>query len=220
MSKQKTSKKTEIAHKEGTENELLRDSMEVLYRTGRPLQIRCDLKEGKFNINGRLWLDDRMKIKPLALRKFNGDLFNMGHKEWVEIYFEHEHKGTKCIAATLFHGFSAENLLELEDNLFYDQLKLSEVELKIKLSPHSSEIETSKGTEKVHYHIAEFSYEPLDEEDLERSETLAENALFFRGETMNPETLTEEGGFNYDYSAAGKYDPEKVKNNLPLETQE
>ena len=52
----------------------------------------------------------------------------MGRKTWAEFFFVDD-KGAVC--AVLFHGYSVENLYRLIEPLFYDDLTLADVKVKV-----------------------------------------------------------------------------------------
>ena len=98
------------------------------YLPGHPRQIRFDAKAGQFNINGTTPLGQSLRFIPLAWRIFSDDILNMGRKTWAELYFTDD-KGAVC--AVLFHGYSVENLYRLIEPLFYDDLTLADVIVKV-----------------------------------------------------------------------------------------
>ena len=113
------------------------------YLPGHPRQIRFDAKAGQFNINGTTPLGQSLRFIPLAWRIFSDDILNMGRKTWAELYFTDD-KGAVC--AVLFHGYSVENLYRLIEPLFYDDLTLADVVVKVQ----AEKKETTKEIGRAH----------------------------------------------------------------------
>ncbi|MCA8831931.1 hypothetical protein [Hymenobacter pini] len=146
------------------------------YLPGHPRQIRFDAKAGQFNINGVTPLGNALRFIPLAWRIFQDDILNMGRKLWAELFYADE-KGAIC--AVLFHGYSVENLYRLIEPLFYDDLTLADVVVKVQ----ASKKETTKDGKKATYYIAEFSYEPADPAEVQARREFAQDFTIWREET-------------------------------------
>ena len=125
------------------------------YLPGHPRQVRFDAKAGQFNINGTVPLGNSLSFIPLAWRVFQDDILNMGRKLWAELFFADD-KGAIC--AVLFHGYSVENLYRLIEPLFYDDLTLADVTVKVT----AEKKQTTKDGKTATYYIAQFSYEAAD----------------------------------------------------------
>ena len=146
------------------------------YLPGHPRQIRFDAKAGQFNIGGVTPLGSSLSFIPLAWRIFQDDILNMGRKLWAELFYADE-KGAIC--AVLFHGYSVENLYRLIEPLFYDDLTLADVLVKVQ----ASKKETTKDGKKATYYIAEFSYEPADAQQVAARRDFARDFPIWRAET-------------------------------------
>ncbi|SHK71909.1 hypothetical protein [Hymenobacter psychrotolerans] len=146
------------------------------YLPGHPRQIRFDAKAGQFNINGTTPLGPALIFIPLAWRVFQDDILNMGRKLWAELFYADD-KGAIC--AVLFHGYSVENLYRLIEPLFYDDLTLADVVVKVQ----ASKKETTKDGKKATYYIAEFSYEPADPQEVQARREFARDFPIWREET-------------------------------------
>ncbi|GAA4382059.1 hypothetical protein [Hymenobacter koreensis] len=146
------------------------------YLPGHPRQVRFDAKAGQFNISGTVPLGSTLSFIPLAWRIFQDDILNMGRKLWAELFFADE-KGAVC--AVLFHGYSVENLYRLIEPLFYDDLTLADVVVKVQ----ASKKETTKDGKKATYYIAEFSYEPADPAEVQARRDFARDFPIWRAET-------------------------------------
>jgi hypothetical protein len=147
------------------------------YLPGHPRQIRADLKAGVFNLNGQEVLGKSLTFIPVALRIFSDNILSMGRKVWAELFFI-DKSGAVC--AVLFHGYSVENLQKLNASLFYDDLKLTDVELTV--TPVKKQ--TEKDGKPATYFIAEFSYQPADPAEVQARQEFAEDFDLYREETL------------------------------------
>ena len=146
------------------------------YLAGHPRQIRFDAKAGQFNIGGATPLGSSLSFVPLAWRIFQDDILNMGRKTWAELFFVDE-KGAVC--AVLFHGYSVENLYRLIEPLFYDDLTLADVKMKVQ----AEKKETTKDGKKATYYIAQFGYEAADQAEVAALRDYAADFPIWRAET-------------------------------------
>ena len=146
------------------------------YLPGHPRQIRFDAKAGQFNIGGAMPLGNSLEFVPLAWRIFSDNILNMGRKTWAELFFV-DAKGAVC--AVLFHGYSVENLYRLIEPLFYDDLTLADVKVKI----IAEKKQTIKDEKTATYYIAQFSYTPADPAEVQALREFAEDVPVWREET-------------------------------------
>ena len=146
------------------------------YLPGHPRQIRFDAKAGQFNIGGAMPLGNSLEFVPLAWRIFSDNILNMGRKTWAELFFV-DAKGAVC--AVLFHGYSVENLYRLIEPLFYDDLALADVKVKI----IAEKKQTIKDEKTATYYIAQFSYTPADPAEVQALREFAEDVPVWREET-------------------------------------
>jgi hypothetical protein len=146
------------------------------YLPGHPRQVRFDAKAGQFNIGGTVPLDSSLSFIPLAWRVFQDDILNMGRKLWSELFFTDE-KGAVC--AVLFHGYSVENLYRLIEPLFYDDLTLADVVVKVT----AEKKQTTKDGKTATYYIAQFSYEAADAAEVAARRDYARDFPIWRAET-------------------------------------
>ncbi len=165
------------------------------YLTGHPKQIRADLKAGSFNINGTEPLGKTLTFIPMGLRIFSDNILNMGRKLWAELFFVDK---TNAVCAVLFHGYSVENLQKLNAALFYDNLKLTEVELTV--TPQKKQ--TEKDGKPATYYIAEFSYKAADPAEVQARQEFAADHDLYREETL---TGTEERRITEGYRTPEGY---------------
>ncbi|GAA4033416.1 hypothetical protein GCM10022409_17150 [Hymenobacter glaciei] len=146
------------------------------YLPGHPRQVRFDAKAGQFNINGTVPLGSTLSFIPLAWRVFQDDILNMGRKLWAELFFADD-KGAIC--AVLFHGYSVENLYRLIEPLFYDDLTLADVTVKVT----AEKKQTTKDGKTATYYIAQFSYEAADAAEVAARHDFARDFPIWRAET-------------------------------------
>lgn len=139
------------------------DSGEVMYvpkykyMEGHPRQYRTDAKTGKFNIMEGKVLGDKFSFQPIAFRFFQDDIFKQGLKNWVEVFFIDENN---CVAAILFHGFSAENLSRLAEPLYYQDKFLTDVIITATLEKQVNDKISPPAT----FYLATFTFEDADPE--------------------------------------------------------
>ncbi|WP_235184126.1 hypothetical protein [Hymenobacter sp. IS2118] len=146
------------------------------YLPGHPRQVRFDAKAGQFNIGGTVPLGSSLSFIPLAWRVFQDDILNMGRKLWAELFFADD-KGAVC--AVLFHGYSVENLYRLIEPLFYDDLTLADVTVKVT----AEKKQTTKEGKTATYYIAQFSYEAADAAEVAARRDFARDFPIWRAET-------------------------------------
>jgi hypothetical protein len=146
------------------------------YLPGHPRQVRFDAKAGQFNIGGTVPLGNSLQFIPLAWRIFQDDILNMGRKLWAELFYADD-KGAIC--AVLFHGYSVENLYRLIEPLFYDDLTLADVVVKVT----AEKKQTTKEGKTATYYIAQFSYEPAPAEEIAARRDYACDLPIWRAET-------------------------------------
>jgi hypothetical protein len=146
------------------------------YLPGHPRQVRFDAKAGQFNIGGVTSLGNSLSFIPLAWRIFRDDILNMGCKLWAELFYADE-KGAIC--AVLFHGYSVENLYRLIEPLFYDDLTLADVVVKVT----AEKKQTTKEGKTATYYIARFSYDPADPAEVAARRDFARDFPIWRQET-------------------------------------
>ena len=129
---------------------------QIKYLEGFPRQYRFDASRGIFNIKGITPLTrkgETLTIIPVAYRIFKDNILGMGVKSWAEFFFLN---ASNQMCAILLHGYSVQNLMRVADEMFYDDVKFTDVELSI------TPVEKTNKREKSKYFIAEFSYKILD----------------------------------------------------------
>ena len=129
------------------------------YMPGMPREYRWNGKTGMFSIGANVEVGKTLKIHPIAWCFFNDDIFALGYKFWVEVYFIDD---KNCVACVSFHGNSAQELQKIAEPLYYDEKGLNDVVIEI----YSTEHENTKITPKAKYAIARF--DKYTEADAER----------------------------------------------------
>ncbi|GAA4461871.1 hypothetical protein GCM10023189_37870 [Nibrella saemangeumensis] len=128
----------------------------IKYLQGRPKQYRFNGQTGRFNINGTTDVGTTLTIQPLAWRIFDENLFARGRNEtWAELFFVDD-KG--ALSAIMFNNSSVNELFNLIEPLFYDDLQLSDVVLTITSEKKKNEKVQPAGT----WFLARFTYKPAD----------------------------------------------------------
>jgi hypothetical protein len=102
----------------------------------------------------------------------------MGSKKWVELFFVDD---KNCVSAILFHGYSREHLEKLAQDLFYEDVTLSDIVLTVKFVQKKNEKIKPAAT----YHIAEFEVEEVvDAEKVKELQEYAAKHKIYRLETL------------------------------------
>ncbi|MFD2785340.1 hypothetical protein [Hymenobacter rubripertinctus] len=169
------------------------------YLPGHPRQIRFDAKAGQFNIGGTVPLGPSLSFIPLAWRVFSDNILNMGRKLWAELFFADD-KGAIC--AVLFHGYSVENLYRLIEPLFYDDLTLADVLVKVT----AEKKQTTKDGKTATYYIASFSYEAAAPAEVAARRDFARDFPIWRQETC---TTAADTRIQYGYTVPAEDEPEE-----------
>ncbi|MCB9302601.1 MAG: hypothetical protein H6566_18315 [Lewinellaceae bacterium] len=153
----------------------------VTYFPGRPLQYRFDASRGLFNIRGEVVLTkprEAFELIPVAYRVFTDDILGVGRKRWAEFFFLNEER---MLCNLLLHGYSVQNLMQVvADRMFYDNVKLTQVRLKV--TPVQKESK-SPGAEGKKYHIAQFDYEQISAEEAATLQNAVKGLHIWREET-------------------------------------
>lgn len=156
---------------------------EFKYVEGQPREYKSDAKNGAFLLNGKS-LGEFLILQPIAWRFFEEDLFNLGLRNWAEVFFIDE---KDCLSAILFHGFSVDALKELAAPLFYDDKSLSDVVLSVKWE----HLQNNKVAGKPTYCVAAFEYEEADVERTRYLHEYAKTVKIYRRATLKAETFND-----------------------------
>ncbi|MPR31809.1 hypothetical protein [Salmonirosea aquatica] len=154
----------------------------IKYMPGSTGQYRFNAQNGRFNIDGKQDVGDSFTFQPIAWRIFENSLFARGRVEtWAELFFVDD---KKAMSSVMYNNSSVCELRRLMERLFYDDLKLSDIVLKVTSEKKINEKTTHKGT----WYRAVFQYETANRA------IVAELAAFAQANPINrTETLTESG---------------------------
>lgn len=153
------------------------DVVNIRYREGIPLSYRFDASRGIVNFAGKDTVSGQngvFSVVPVAMRIFEGDLFDYSHRLWAELFFINSDGNMCCI---MFHGYSVEELKSLESDLYYSDLKINEVILT--MTPKKTESKETGNT----FYIATFDFEKADKDYLDVIGTVCKDFRIYRQDT-------------------------------------
>ncbi|OJW75682.1 hypothetical protein [Spirosoma sp. 48-14] len=151
---------------------------------GRPKQYRFNGQTGRFNINGTKDVGPSLTLQPIAWRIFEDNLFGRGRFEkWAEVFFVDE---TGALSVVMFNNNSVNELLNIAEPLYYDDLQLSDVVLTVTSEKHVNETVVPKGT----WYLAKFAYVPADPAVVAELAEYANQYPVYRAETLSPNAVT------------------------------
>lgn len=150
----------------------------IKYMPGSPRQYRFNAQNGRFNIDGTQDVGDSFSFQPIAWRIFEDSLFARGRVEtWAELFFVDD---KKAMSSVMFNNSSVYELRRLMERLFYDDLKLCDVVLKVTSEKKINEKITPKGT----WYLAVFEYEAADPVNVTELAAFAQSNPVYRRETL------------------------------------
>lgn len=159
----------------------------VKYRSGFPRNYRFDASRGIF-ILGEIPITQKgesLTFIPISYRLFKDDILGYGLKKWAEFFFVNQ---ADHVCSLLFHGYSVENLERKTNELFYDEVNLTEVILTAKPVEKTKKSGEGKGSK---YYIAEFNYQVLPNEARSEIKLLGESLNVYREDTLTGDALME-----------------------------
>ncbi len=161
--------------------------LQIKYRPGFPRNYRFDASKGLFSLNEMTITQkaEPLSFIPFSYRVFRDDILGYGLKKWVEFFFVNQ-LGHVC--SLLFHGYSVENLERKTNELFYDEVNLSEVILTVTPIEKTKKEGEGKGSK---YFIAEFSYQVLSNEQRNEIKLLGEALNIWRADTLTGDSTVE-----------------------------
>ena len=160
----------------------------IRYRPGFPRRYRFDASRGVFGVNGDATISKRgasISFIPISYRVFKDDILGYGLKKWIEFFFVNQ-AGHLC--SLLFHGFSVENLQRKTNDLFYDEVNLSQVILTATPIEKVKQEGEGKGNK---YFIAEFSYKVLEKEQQANIKLIGEALNIWQSDTLTGDAIVE-----------------------------
>lgn len=154
------------------------------YLEGKPRGYRADMKAGSFNIEGITPLGKSLTVQAVAWHFFTGKILGgSAAKDWAELFFFDK---ANNLCSLLFHGYTVENLMKLEGELYYSDRSLADVLLTV-----SFEQKTQSGGDGAKYYIGVFSQEPATDKELTKElQYWARHAKIYRKETANEDNAT------------------------------
>jgi hypothetical protein len=161
--------------------------LQIKYRPGFPRNYRFDASRGLFGLNEMAITKkgEPLSFMAISYRIFQDDILGYGLKKWVEFFFINQ-LGHVC--SLLFHGYSVENLERCTQDLFYDEVNLSEVILTVTPIEKTKKEGEGKGSK---YFIAEFSYQVLTNEQRNEIKWLGEALNVWRIDTLTRNSTME-----------------------------
>ncbi len=159
----------------------------IKYRPGFPRHYRFDASRGVFNLNEMTITKkgEPLTFIPIAYRIFKDDILGFGLKKWAEFFFINQ---VGHVGSLLFHGYSVENLERKTNELFYDEVNLSEVILTVTPIEKTKKEGEGKGSK---YFIAEFSYQILSNNQRQEIKLLGETLNAWRADTLTGDSTIE-----------------------------
>lgn len=183
------------------------------YRVGSPRAYRFDAGKGQVNRDGQEIITksgEPFSFIPVAWRVFNDNLFDMGRKKWAEMFFVNQH-GILCLI--MFHTYTVESLIEIESDLFYDDLKITDVVLTIKPEAKTSK-KLDEATQKpMAYYIGKWTFEAAKPDVLEAMKAMTAGQEIYRLDTFKNTAVP---GPSFNYALDGEYECQKQ---LPQPTE-
>jgi hypothetical protein len=165
------------------------------YSPGMPREYRWNGKTGMFSIGASTDIGKTLVVRPIAWCFFNDDIFGLGYKFWVEVYFIDD---KNCVACISFHGNSAQELQKIAEPLYYEDKGLNDVELTI----YSTEHENTKITPKAKYAIARFDkYTEADPEKVKELKAYVKAFPVYRQSSWSPKRQVVASKFWYNPAA-------------------
>lgn len=123
-------------------------------------------------------MGDSFTFQPIAWRIFEDSLFARGRVEtWAELFFVDD---KKAMSSVMFNNSSVYELRRLMERLFYDDLKLSDVVLKVTSEKKVNEKITPKGT----WYLAVFEYEVADPMNVSELAAFVQLNPVYRADTL------------------------------------
>lgn len=160
------------------------EEITVKYMAGSPRQYRFNGQNGEFNLNGDTQVLDengkkaqKLTITPIAFRFFEENLFARGRKDnWAELFFIDD---KNALSAIMFNNTSVSKLENLAQELFYEDLSLTQIKLTIEPEKKQGE----KNGEKTQYYITKLTWSILDPAQFAENQKFVESVPVWRRDT-------------------------------------
>ena len=157
----------------------------IAYLPGRPRQYRFDASRGMFNLKGETPITkpkEGLTIVPIAFRIFRDDILGQGIKRWAELFFLNQ--GNQ-VCSLLLHGFSVDNLMNLNEEIFYEQVNLCQIELTITPAERTSKVAEANNNR---FYVAEFSFKRLSPEAIATQDAVFKGMALWREDTFTADS--------------------------------
>lgn len=164
----------------------------IRYREGSPQNYRFDASKGIVNLNGEIPITkkgEEFSFIPIALRIFEGELFDMPRRSWAELFFVNQERN---LCSLLFHGFTVQELKDLESELYYSDLKINEIVLTLKPTEKTSKETSNK------FFIGYFSFREAPKDYVNTVFEIAKGLSIYRDDTRK-DTQNNLLAFNYKF---------------------
>lgn len=164
----------------------------IKYIQGMPKEYRANCSGGEVRDHVLNKSHKIFRIHPIGYRFFEDRLFADKKKEidreWVEMFFVDD---MNCLSTIMFHGYSVQNLKQLQALIFYVDHNIHEVTIEVSFAEKKN-----KDDEK--YFIAEFEIvdEDLDEEKMAKHLAYAKEMKPYRASTL---TSTAKTSLSFNY---------------------
>jgi hypothetical protein len=153
----------------------------IAYLSGRPRQYRFDASRGLFNLKGETPITkpkESLTLIPIAFRIFRDSILGQSTKRWAELFFLNQ--GNQ-VCNLLLHGYSVDNLMDLNEEIFYEQVNLCQIELTITPVERTSKVPEANNSR---FFIAEFSFKRLSAAAIAVQESVFNDMPLWRGDTL------------------------------------
>ena len=153
----------------------------IAYLPGRPRQYRFDANRGMFNLKGETPITkpkESLTLIPIAFRIFRDSILGQSTKRWAEFFFLNQ--GNQ-VCNLLLHGYSVDNLMDLNEEIFYEQVNLCQIELTITPAERTSKAPEANNSR---FFIAEFSFKRLSAEAIATQESVFKGMPLWREDTL------------------------------------
>jgi hypothetical protein len=147
------------------------------YREGIPRSYRFNASNGVVTFNGELPVSKKgedFSFIPIACRIFEAELFDYSNRLWAELFFLNQAGHVCCI---LFHGYTVDELQQLESDLYYSDLTITQVILTLKPIEKTSKETGNK------FYIGTFDFKPAPADYVDVVSTLLKETPLYRQDT-------------------------------------
>lgn len=166
----------------------------IMYDEGFPYEIRANMSGtvGAFLAYGEQLIGKKLTFTPMAYRMFTGELFKTKAdieagrdttKKWIEFFFLYEKQpGRSVVAAVMFHDHSVSEFMNAMKPFRYEvaadggKLDITDLTITVEFDKHQGK----DGP----YHIAKWSIELADPEEVNALRLYADSVNLYRVETI------------------------------------